>query len=299
MKKEKNKIKTKNNNYNQFEDKINDDINLEIKEVSLHSNVNAGIDHEKYKTKKKRSWEYLNEVKEYIYKLIVEKPEYLDEKIDVPRLIYPNLVKYEVNDPVNNIILSLKTLEKNYPCNLWVTFETMKKSKFTDNDGNKKPTFILRKGEKATKIGIRKFEKSVRDDVTGQYYKVQLDTPYTENVNVYNISQFKFAKGIYPTSRENINKNKLDLVISNELIEKLSEQKLENKIEKFFINQKYNIQSYEFISKIERKPFLKDLKNKKSKKGVHYSNVFKLEYCSVKAKIYMGLDLRKSEKELE
>lgn len=295
MKKEKNKKKANKVKYSGSDTSKNEDMIFEIKEVAINENTQKK---EKTDKPKKKSWEYLNEVKEYIYNLIIESPEYLDEEVAVPKLIYPNLVRYEVSDPVNNFILSMKTIEKKYPNNLWVTAETMKKCYFTDYEGNRKPVFILKKGSKAIKIGIRKFEKSVRDDVTGKYYKLKLDNPYTENVNVYNISQFKFAKNIYPKSREEENKNKEELILNDDLICKLSEQKLENKIEKFFIKQRYKIQNENFISNINKKELLEELKNKKSKKGTPYSNVFIIEYCSVKAKIYMGLDLRKSEEEL-
>ena len=147
---------------------------------------------------KKPAWEILNEQKEKLLEIIKEKPEILDTQLLKPEIIYPNMEKYEMSNGMNNLMLSTVSADKKYADNTWVMAETVNNAKYTDKDGEEKQVFFLKKGEKATKIGVEVKEKNVQDPITGSWYKEKLDKPYIKNVNVYNLSQMSFAKDVYP-----------------------------------------------------------------------------------------------------
>jgi len=189
----------------------------------------------------KPAWEILNEQKEKLLEIIKEKPEILDTQLLKPEIIYPNMERYEVSNGMNNLMLSTVSADKKYADNTWVMAETVKNVKYTDKNGEEKQVFFLKKGEKATKIGVEVKEKNVQDPITGSWYKEKLDKPYVKNVNVYNLSQMSFAKDVYPQKTNVENKKKDYIILSPEKVKELNKNTFEAKLEKFFIEQKYTI----------------------------------------------------------
>ena len=110
---------------------------------------------------KKPAWEILNEQKEKLLEIIKEKPEILDTQLLKPEIIYPNMERYEMSNGMNNLMLSTVSADKKYADNTWVMAETVNNAKYTDKDGEEKQVFFLKKGEKATKIGVEVKEKNV------------------------------------------------------------------------------------------------------------------------------------------
>ena len=239
----------------------------------------------------KKAWEILNEQKEAVLNIIKENPKILDNQILKPEIIYPNLSKYEVKNSTNNLILSTVAMDKRYADNTWIMADTVSNAKYEEN-GEKKPVFYLKKGEKATKIGIKVMELSKQDPVTGMYYKEKLDKPYTKNVNVFNISQFKFAKNIYPKKTYIENKKKDFIELDKEKIDKLSRNTFEAKLEKFFIEQQYNIKNKEEITPINPEELRNNIENSKTHDGKLHENHFRIEYFPEKAKDEMEKDLK-------
>ena len=199
---------------------------------------------------KKPAWEILNEQKEKLLEIIKEKPEILDTQLLKPEIIYPNMERYEMSNGMNNLMLSTVSADKKYADNTWVMAETVNNAKYTDKDGEEKQVFFLKKGEKATKIGVEVKEKNVQDPITGSWYKEKLDKPYIKNVNVYNLSQMSFAKDVYPQKTYIENKKKDYIILSPEKVKELNKNTFEAKLEKFFIEQKYTIKNKkEYYSK--------------------------------------------------
>ena len=211
---------------------------------------------------KRPAWEILNEQKEKLLEIIKEKPEILDTQLLKPEIIYPNMERYEMSNGMNNLMLSIVSADKKYADNTWVMTETVKNAKYTDKDGEEKQVFFLKKGEKATKIGVEVKEKNVQDPITGSWYKEKLDKPYIKNVNVYNLSQMSFAKDVYPQKTYIENKKKDYIILSPEKVKELNKNTFEAKLEKFFIEQKYTIKNKKeikkWILKIKNEAGLKD-----------------------------------------
>lgn len=234
------------------------------------------------KEEKKPSWEILNEQKEALLNVIKENPEILDTQILKPSLVYPDLQKYEVNG-MNNLMLSTVAIENRYADNTWIMADTVKNTKYTDKDGQEKQAFYLKKGEKATKVGIEVKEKNVQDPITGSWYKEKLDKPYVKNVNVYNLSQFSFAKDMYPQKTYAENKKKDYITLSPEKVEELNKNTFEAKIEKFFIEQNYNIKNREEIKPIDREELKNNIENTKTHDGKLHTDSYRMEYFPGKA----------------
>lgn len=233
------------------------------------------------KEEKRPAWEILNEQKENILREIKENLDMLDTQILTPQLIYPNMEEYEVNNGVNNIMLSIEAIKNKYADNTWILEDTIKKS----NEKGEELNFILKKGEKATKIGVEVKEVDKQDIVTGQWYKEKLDKPYTKNVNVYNLSQFKFAKNKYPQKTYVKNKQKDSIILTNDKIEELNKNTFEARLEKFFIEQKYNIKNKDEIREMNKKEVLKTIEESMDKSGKPHKEHYKLEYYSGKAMV--------------
>lgn len=231
---------------------------------------------------KRPSWEILNEQKENLLNIIKEKPEILDTQLLKPEIIYPNMEKYDVNG-MNNLMLSIVAADKRYADNTWVMADTIKKAKYIDKDGQEKQVFFLKKGEKATKIGIEVREKNVQDPITGSWYKEKLDKPYMQNISVFNLSQMSFAKDIYPQKTYAENKKKDYIILSSEKLEELNKNTFETKLEKFFIEQKYNIKNKEDIKEINKEELKNNIENTKSFEGKLHKDSFRMEYFPNKA----------------
>lgn len=239
----------------------------------------------------KKSYEILNEQKESILNTIKENPELLNKQLLIPELIYPNLKRYEVENGLNNIILSITAAEKGYADNTWIIQDTIKNSKYIDEKGEEKQSFFLKKDEKATKIEKMVTSVKEQDPETGHYYDKKLDKPYKEYINVYNLSQFSFAKDTYPKNTSYENEKKESIKLKKEMMEKLSENKIEAKIEKFFIEQKYNIKDIEKIKPIEKESFVADIESRIGKEGKEWTDSYKIERFSGIAKSDMKKDL--------
>ena len=231
----------------------------------------------------KPAWEILNEQKERLLEIIKEKPEILDTQLLKPEIIYPNMGRYEVSNGMNNLMLSTVSADKKYADNTWVMAETMKNAKYTDKDGEEKQVFFLKKGEKATKIGVEVKEKNVQDPITGSWYKEKLDKPYIKNVNVYNLSQMSFAKDVYPQKTYVENKKKDYIVLSSEKVKELNKNTFEAKLEKFFIEQKYTIKNKKEIKEIDKEELKSNIENTKNFEGKLHKDSFRMEYFPNKA----------------
>ena len=231
---------------------------------------------------KKKPWEVLKEQKENIFNKLKENPEILDIKMLSPEVIYPNMERYEVNG-MNNLMLSTVAAEKKYADNTWVMSETIENAKYTTPEGEKKQTFFIKKGEKPTKIGIEVKERNVQDPFTGSWYKEKLDKPYIKNVNVYNLSQFSFAKDIYPKKTYMENKKKDSITLSPEKVEELKRNTFESKLEKFFIEQKFNIKNGNKIEPINKEELKKDMENTRTHEGKLHEDAYRMEFFPEKS----------------
>ena len=231
----------------------------------------------------KPAWEILNEQKEKLLEIIKEKTEILDTQLLKPEIIYPNMERYEVSNGMNNLMLSTVSADKKYADNTWVMAETVKNAKYTDKDGEEKQVFFLKKGEKATKIGVEVKEKNVQDPITGSWYKEKLDKPYIKNVNVYNLSQMSFAKDVYPQKTYVENKKKDYIVLSPEKVKELNKNTFEAKLEKFFIEQKYTIKNKKEIKEIDKEELKTNIENTKNFEGKLHKDSFRMEYFPNKA----------------
>jgi hypothetical protein len=231
----------------------------------------------------KPAWEILNEQKEKLLEIIKEKPEILDTQLLKPEIIYPNMERYEVSNGMNNLMLSTVSADKKYADNTWVMAETVKNVKYTDKNGEEKQVFFLKKGEKATKIGVEVKEKNVQDPITGSWYKEKLDKPYVKNVNVYNLSQMSFAKDVYPQKTNVENKKKDYIILSPEKVKELNKNTFEAKLEKFFIEQKYTIKNKKEIKEIDKEELKSNIENTKNFEGKLHKDSFRMEYFPNKA----------------
>lgn len=232
---------------------------------------------------KRPAWEILNEQKEKLLEIIKEKPEILDTQLLKPEIIYPNMERYEMSNGMNNLMLSIVSADKKYADNTWVMTETVKNAKYIDKDGEEKQVFFLKKGEKATKIGVEVKEKNVQDPITGSWYKEKLDKPYIKNVNVYNLSQMSFAKDIYPQKTYIENKKKDYIILSPEKVKELNKNTFEEKLEKFFIEQKYTIKNKKEIKEIDKEELKSNIENTKNFEGKLHKDSFRVEYFPNKA----------------
>ena len=232
---------------------------------------------------KKPAWEILNEQKEKLLEIIKEKPEILDTQLLKPEIIYPNMERYEISNGMNNLMLSTVSADKKYADNTWIMAETVKNAKYTDKDGEEKQVFFLKKGEKATKIGVEVKEKNVQDPITGSWYKEKLDKPYIKNVNVYNLSQMSFAKDVYPQKTYIENKKKDYIILSPEKVKELNKNTFEAKLEKFFIEQKYTIKNKKEINEIDKEELKSNIENTKNFEGKLHKDSFRMEYFPNKA----------------
>ncbi len=232
---------------------------------------------------KRPAWEILNEQKEKLLEIIKEKPEILDTQLLKPEIIYPNMERYEMSNGMNNLMLSIVSADKKYADNTWVMTETVKNAKYIDKDGEEKQVFFLKKGEKATKIGVEVKEKNVQNPITGSWYKEKLDKPYIKNVNVYNLSQMSFAKDIYPQKTYIENKKKDYIILSPEKVKELNKNTFEEKLEKFFIEQKYTIKNKKEIKEIDKEELKSNIENTKNFEGKLHKDSFRMEYFPNKA----------------
>ena len=180
-------------------------------------------------------------------------------------------------------MLSTVSADKKYADNTWVMAETVKNAKYTDKDGEEKQVFFLKKGEKATKIGVEVKEKNVQDPITGSWYKEKLDKPYIKNVNVYNLSQMSFAKDIYPQKTYIENKKKDYIILSPEKVKELNKNTFEAKLEKFFIEQKYTIKNKKEIKEIDKEELKSNIENTKNFEEKLHKDSFRMEYFPNKA----------------
>ncbi len=234
-------------------------------------------ENKEYEKDERKPYEILNEQKENLLNTIKEKPEILDTQLLEPELIYPNMERYKVSNATNNLMLSIVAADKRYADNTWVLSDTVNNAKYKDESGAEKQVFFLKKGEKAIKIGIEVKERDVQDPITGAYYKEKLEKPYIKNVNVYNVSQFKFAKDIYPKKTFIENKKKDSITLSPEKIESFNKNTFEARLEKFFIEQKYNIKNKEEIKEINKEEFVKAIEGTRTKEGNPHKDSYRME----------------------
>lgn len=227
-------------------------------------------------------WEKYNEQKEKVFEGLLQNIEKLDFQTLSPQVIYPNGEQYEVKNVINNVILSTTQIDHKYSDNTWVLKETVDKARYEDKDGVEKSKFFLKKGEKATYIGVEVKERSVLNEITGKYEKEKLDKPYTKSIAVYNLSQFSFAKDLFPKKTYIENRKKDFITLDKEKEEVLNQNNLESKIEKFLIAQKYNIKNE--INPINKEELVNSIKELKTFDGAEYKKEsYKLDVCSIKA----------------